>query len=628
MRAARKAIDSIEHDFEAQPANASEFEQPRRAMLVVSIARVDSSWIVLSRFGDDIWQLLPTTSNTRLGRSKLDFNRIPEPLRETWKECFYRYMRRGLRKRTVSSTIRDRFQHSVVFAEFLQRLNISSLSQVTPFVASAYIQWRRDYRAQGGKRISQTSLVSSLTAVETLYEVSQHTKDPMPNHPWPETSASHIAGMTGAQAASRRGGRTPLIPDEVLSRLFTAAWSRVANADRLLDLRDGLQQIESEHGSRLSVSRINQIQIAYLEAQGFSGGCSLIRTDLALLRSACYIVLASLSGCRNHELSFLKNGACYSTQDEDGNTYWWMRSQSTKTDEGHTEWMVPEAAVRAISIMERFAKPLQDILSAEVDRRRAANPSDIEIAEALRHTDALFLGKLTVKARVRTLSQHAWSKALTEFCKVHDIKWTLASHQFRRTFANYAARSQFGDLRYLKEHFKHWSMDMTLGYALNQSQEVALYLDILQELDVVKEGVASIWLDPGEPLGGGYGKNLMAWRSSGAIAMFRSHAHMVRSIAASTAIRSTGHSFCTADDNQCVGNDLEPTRCGSGCSSGVVGRVHANIYQGMYEHLREVSQCADIGPSGKARVERDLARCRSVLNDLGYAVKEHEDEHV
>jgi hypothetical protein len=61
--------------------------------------------------------------------------------------------------------------------------------------------------------------------------------------------------------------------------------------------------------------------------------------------------------------------------------------------------------------------------------------------------------------------------ALKAFAKKCGLEWELATHQFRRKFANYAARSQFGDLRYLKQHFKHWSLDMTLGYALNESQE-------------------------------------------------------------------------------------------------------------------------------------------------------------
>jgi hypothetical protein len=219
--------------------------------------------------------------------------------------------------------------------------------------------------------------------------------------------------------------------------------------------------------------------------------------------------------------------------------------------------------------------------------------------------------------RVRTLSLGSLNATLKDFAGNHGIDWELASHQFRRKFANYAARSQFGDLRYLKEHFKHWSMDMTLGYALNESQEMALYLDIQDELDEIKQGVVETWLEADAPLAGGYGNGLVEWRSkSDNIVLFKSRAAMVRSIAASTPIRSNGHAWCTAQDNLCVGNDLERTRCGGGCDHAVIGQNHAPLYQALYDQLKELEALDDIGEGGRARVKRDLERTRKVLDML------------
>eukprot|EP00952_Eustigmatos_sp_NYUAD-ZCMA_P002920 12753-Eustigmatos_ZCMA.PRE.1 len=87
---------------------------------------------------------------------------------------------------------------------------------------------------------------------------------------------------------------------------------------------------------------------------------------LTNVRTACYVVVASLSGCRNHELGFLRSNAIYSEETDKGERYWWMRSTSTKTDEGATEWMIPEAAVTAIRIMERWAAPYQVQLEAQI----------------------------------------------------------------------------------------------------------------------------------------------------------------------------------------------------------------------------------------------------------------------
>ncbi|WP_322073829.1 hypothetical protein, partial [Burkholderia cepacia] len=112
---------------------------------------------------------------------------------------------------------------------------------------------------------------------------------------------------------------------------------------------------------------------------------------------------------------------------------------------------------------------------------------------------------------------------------------------------------------------------------------MALYLEIQDELDDIKVAVVDSWLDASEPLAGGYGESLVAWRtSSESVIMFKTRDEMVRSVANSTHIRSNGHAWCTADDNSCVGNDFDKTRCGAGCDHSVIGRTHSEIYQGIF----------------------------------------------
>ena len=110
----------------------------------------------------------------------------------------------------------------------------------------------------------------------------------------------------------------------------------------------------------------------------------------------------------------------------------------------------------------------------------------------------------------------------------------------------------------------------------------------------------------------------MDWRGGDGITLFKNRKQMVLAIAQSTSIRSNGHAWCTADDNKCVGNDIERSRCGAGCENAVIGEQHAVIYQGLYDALGEVLQCDDIGPGGVARVTRDLQRNRVVLTQLGH----------
>lgn len=613
--------------LEARPDDVRGQTPDERDALVVSARMVAGHWLVLSRYGDDRWHVAGQPTNKQASELVVDFSVIPAPLRASVKAIVYRYLRRGREGKKLPShrSVMKLLADARPFLRHLDRLGIGRLADATPMVCALYVDACKQHRqprqaARPGAPLKASSLSHRLAVVEALYELSQHTDDAMPLHPWSGTSFTHLAGKSG-RGTGRRGGATPLMPDEVFTALFRHAWTAVERGGRLLDLRDGIEEIA--RCGDLTGGAIRHAKRRYLNEHGWSGGTQEFSTALLELRAACYIVVASLSGCRNHELAFVQSGACYSTLvDADhpsgpAEVYWWMRSQSTKTGEGHTEWMVPEAAVTALRLMERWAMPYQAAIAAEIAARRAAEPFDSEIAQAQRHARAVFLAATPLKGnQVRTLSSQMCNLSLKAFAAKHGIAWDLASHHFRRKFANYAARSQFGDLRYLREHFKHWAMDMTLGYALNESQEIALYGEVEQEIQGIKVEVVDSWLNPEEPLAGGYGRNIMAWRATAPVTLFKSHAQMVRCLADSTGIRSNGHAWCTAGHNQCVGNDIEPTRCAD-CHHAVIGRGHAPLYRGLYDHLKEVTDRDDIGPSGQALVQRDLQRCRRVLAALG-----------
>lgn len=614
-----RVLSLIEAHLAAQPNDVRLAPNEERDRLIISATQIDGIWVIKSQYGDDAWHLTGGTTNTQASKNVIDFALVPTAYREVVKAMMYRYLRRGRggQAKPSAGTMLNSFSDLLPFLRHLDSLKLRHLGAVTPMVCATYVAACKAERQERkkGKPLSDAMLMRRFVAVEWLHELSQFTATPMPSAPWPETSATHLAGRMGRD----RRSKTPLIPDNVFTTLFKAAYLLVQRGDELLNLRDALYAVGADRQEQHRHT-IKTEKNRHLKANGWDGGLDGFNATLRQLRTACYVVVASLSGCRNHELAYVQRGACYRTEDDEGEFYWWMRSQSDKTGAGKTEWMVPEAAVEALLVMDRWAVPYQTMISEEIAQRRAANPQDAEIAEAQKHANAVFLGATKQQGnRVRTLSVQTWSRSLKAFAKLCGVDWDLTSHQFRRKFANYAARSQFGDLRYLREHFKHWSQDMTNdGYALNESQEMELYAEIAEELEAIKLGLAEQWLSPGEPLAGGYGKNLMDWRSwAENIALFKDHATMVRSVAESHAIRSNGHAWCTADDNQCVGNTFEKTRC-SGCDNAVIGRSHARMYQRLYSDLKELALCDDIGLGGQARVQRDLGRCRDVLVSLGY----------
>jgi integrase len=612
-----------------QPLHVLGISANERNAFIVSMRKVGRAWTIVSRYGDDFWWLPGGPNNTAKTDNQLQFLAIPEVFRDDVKAMMYRLMRRGRdgKKRPGVGRLVKTLSLLKPFLMYVLGLGVNSLSSISPLICSTYVQHCKALKTGRGKNrilalgsehhLSDASLCDRFTAVEALFELSQYTDVPMPQHPWPDTSANYLSGYGKSRGIS--GKKTPLIPDKVFSTLFQNALAIVQKADWLLDLRQEMDKVYVA-AEELSNATVNVRRNCVLENLGWKQGYAKLVSNLLDIRTACYIVIASVSGCRNHELTFLRINAYYSNEDDKGVRYWWMRSRSTKTDEGNTEWMIPEAAITALKVMERWSAPYQAILYKEIEDYRSADPTDIRIAEANEHLDALFVGADKAKGnQVRTLGVRQFNDQLRAFASACGLTWSLSTHQFRRKFANYAARSQFGDLRYLKEHFKHWSLDMTLGYAMNESQEMALYLDIQDELDEIKGELVAQWFNSSEPLAGGYGNNIVNWRSREEnIVLFKSHAQMVRSIAQSTAIRSNGHAWCTADDNQCVGNDLEPTRCANGCTNAVIGRQHAQIYQGLYDQLKHLENCEDIGEGGRTRVRRDLDRCRTVFTHLGH----------
>ncbi|WP_053123134.1 integrase [Pseudomonas sp. P1.31] len=608
----------------AQPGDVRGISDSDRDNLIITATQVDGQWVILSRYSDDIWQLNGLPSNVPACRRQLIFGSLPPAFRATMKAIIYRYMRRGRSgaDRPKGGTLRLYFDCAVPFLRHLDMLGIEHMGAVTPIIAATYLAACRAHRLpKSSKPLSLDSLSQRYRAVEAIYELSQYTDDPILQHPWPDTSAKGLAGIIGRVS----GGKTPLIPDDVFCTLFEKAHQQVERGKLLLDLRDDLKGIASKVGAQ-NIFDVIRSKNRHLAAMGWAGGLKIFNKSLLDLRTACYIVLASTSGCRNHELSNLQSGAHRRTEDDEGTIYHWMRSKSEKTGEGTHDWMIPEAAVRALRVMERWAAPFQTMIADEIIQRRRINPQDSEIAEAYRHRNSLFLGVyMTEGNQVRTLSITSWGALLKAFANDCGLNWSLASHQFRRKFANYAAHSRFGDLRYLKEHYAHWSMDMTLGYAMDDSWgqhlDLELYMEIQDELEDIKLGVVDNWMGE-ESLAGGYGRAIKGWqREPQNLLIFKDHASMLKSIAESTAIRSNGHAWCTADNDGCIGNTLERTRC-SGCDHSVIGHAHAPIYQRLYDDLKELLNCKDIGEGGRQRVERDLKRCREVLVQLGVPPKD------
>ena len=581
----------------------------------------DGSYHVLSRYGDLVWTLPDSlfVEGTVANKKKLNFELIPEAFRSAIRTCLARYMLAGIegRVRPKGGTIREFLINTRSFLAWLDQRGIKHLSGASPLITQQYVDFCHALPGRKGQFMSARNLTSRFLAVETLHILSAHTADPMP-HPWPESSAGHLAGLTGQNNLHLQEAKTAIIPDEVLGPLFQAAVEYLDRANEILDRRDQIAAWKAQGRS-----------FDYIDPRLKSTGWTRDTVNNAVrdLQSASMVIILVTSGIRVSELCSLETDCAYSKVGEHGSRFHWMRGISYKTGAGHCEWLVAELTHQAIAVAERVAKPLQSRLLETVDALRTNNPRDPDITRLSEHTNRLFLSLQKNKNnRIETASKNLVIKRLNTFAAQCELNWHFAPHQFRRTFAVYAAHSAFGDLRYLRDHFKHWSLDMTTLYAMNREQDAELYDEVGLAALGIKTDLLEHWLEPDAILAGGASDQVRAFRAKNeAVGTEQGRAEMAKAVSPLVNIRATGVAWCTADTGGCNGGQgAEKTRCGD-CGNAVIDESRKPVWQGIYAQQLELRDLRDIGPGGKERVERDIQRCRRVLIDLGAAVEELDD---
>lgn len=586
LRPARKRIEKAYGVLADQPASLAGLSPQERAQVVVSAVIDDAgNATVISRAGDLVWDLWPfvTTPNTIASDKRLDWSRIPEAYREAVQNVLYAYWKQGRAGWALPgmSQIRLMLHGLAVFCRYAAVSNLSSLADLHPIHIANFVH---DQKAAGKKPQSLTHI---FLAVELLYIFRAEHQDTLGFHPWPESSASDMAGQSGQQRAdARKVGLTPLIPVDASSTLFRHAESILSQADQLLDARD--------KGDRWTFKD----------------------REILAIRDACFYLIGVLTGMRSSEISSIEVGAGR-TEERNGFIFHWVTSTEHKTKKGVVDYLMPSMGHRILQVMERWSAPYRQRLAEQISAMEQTSsklsPKDLQwLATARSNTKRLFLGN--GPGGITPVSGHAWGVALKEFARDAGTNWSLAPHQMRRLYAYTFVRHKLGDLLFLKEQFKHSSIDMSQLYGSNPRQDRALYDDILSELLRYKGEVIATWLEKDEPLAGGAGRKIMEMRAH----EFPDRKALVTEASRRVVMRSNGHAWCLAQDDGCGGSGIYAKgSCGS-CRNGLVDRRFVPIWQEAYRHHTELLKDAQQwGPGAIKRVRADLEQAASILRDLG-----------
>lgn len=597
----------------------------RNALVMTYIKTSDGASVPLSYYGDMVWDYTPYFPHAARGKWDKQIQWAKTPLE--WIESLkgvvsaFTHRKRPGGIQLDPATIPKRTVTLNAFAKWCSTAGIKRFQDVRAFDIARYLQKLRD------DGVVDRTLAAHITLLRRVYEMRMFMADSFSDEAVSALHFDQVGPLWEPGAGEER--RTELIPLADAARLFSAALEQLNAAEVLLRLRDELDadwRASSEHMDRKKWGEA--IKNPWVRQAGFKS-VHEFESALTDIRTAAYIVLALTTGCRVHEVGDIRIGCVYH-EVIDGETYWWLKSATRKISDGPERWLAPEIVKKAASALEWHSAPLRQRVVAELVSARKRSSEQMpqseraklaaRILELERNSDRLFLSE--APSGVVSTDTKAHNKQLNAFARRKGLHFAspLATHRFRRTYAVIVIHLNKGariDLITLQHHYKHASVLMTEWYASLPETDKELYELIEQETDYFDLALVDHWMEPTTPLAGGLGKRIKAYPGRHHQPMFfKSRREFVDSIREGLNIRSTGHSWCLADAQDCGGRGLfEAPRCND-CANGVIDDHFSDVWQNLRTQHAELVELNDIGPGGREKAKKSLAAAEAVLAQL------------
>jgi len=606
----------------------------------------DGTPLVVSRWGDEVWDWYPyiPQENKTSHEKQLDWrfslpdgHLLTDPMHadllESAKDFIWSLFVSPVdgRKRPSMMTLRGKAANLRTLIRWMVAQGLTRFDQldgrVLDYVAVARI-------GENGKPSAPHTVTLRLHIIEDLYFQRDKLHDALRAHPWPHESAGLLAGEKHGVGYDKP--KTDFIPDAVASRLAEDALDYIRSQSvRILAARNASREAAGEKAAQgLGKASQKNARTAAARAAGYEGSDHLT-TETRRLRTACYIVIDMFSGARNSEVMSLAERCIVPGTSKDGTTdVLWMHGTIYKTGVRPHRWLVPPVVQEAVMVLTQLSAPLRERLSREESELTARIGLSIgkertrlvkRIDTVRKHKTKLFLATGGRRCDVAVLSNAQINTDLKQFCADHGISGTdgrrfdLHSHMFRRTYARFVARSELGDLIFLRDHFGHWSIDMTTYYADGGADEYESDTELLEMIAAEKMGrqteIMAGYLDSDTPLANG-SHWLKDWRSS--VRTASNKEELIREYAGTITLNGTGHSWCVgnAKGTGCGGLCVFEAQMCVDCNYGIIGQEHRPVWEGIREQQQEALALDDMGPGGRARAQQILGYADKVLHRL------------
>ena len=634
------------------PLNSDSFDNP--------VITYNSKKEPLSRFHDNVWDFSPYIQNRNVNRARLLIDFIC-PLEDGSKLTDFSNLRflNGLKEylytrnnvphprsgKTLSpQTLISKLYASLTVINYLKRTDKACFSEfktrdINPFIA--FVKNRNP-------KVASNTLNKYLSFIEDFYHFRDKLTFGIANHPWPDSSSIFLS-QNRKQNGAKFDKQTPCIPDHLTASLFQQSVQYLDdNSNRIIDCYSNLEanlgkeiwkalnsdkrssalksNRPDKHASYFSsrTYRYRQHLSKTLVKYGFNNRRELA-TAVVTARTCCYVILALTTGMRNSELASLTNKSLITSTGWDDEEYLWLHGYTYKLEDEPkpAKWMVPDIVQNAYNHLIGIGLIYNTII---IRSAPYLTPHESKHQNDLLHH--LFITNDKTTNLFNVISNSCLNTNLKNLSDLFNLKvkdrnndlnllpgsvWPLASHHFRRTFAVLAARSTLGDIRYLREHFKHWSLDMTLHYA---KQDDSLFDEVLTERNELQRILVSDWVATDKPLSGGKGKGIVSFRQRGALKTSSNIKTLVNQVSDSVHVRGTGHSWCLSSGDGCGGEGIYDAIQCVDCGSAVIDKNLLPIWDAIEKQNLELLKLPDIGAGMAARANKLIRAARSIQEEL------------
>jgi integrase len=605
----------------------------------------------VSRYGDDIWDFYPyiVQENLKSGHKVINWSislpngrKLTDPeyaeLLESTKDLIWSLFSDPVEggKRPKMVTLISKVNYIQPLLRWMVSLGLTRFAQLKEKTLNYVPVARRGKNER--QNVADMTVHYRLMLVEFLFLQRDKLNDALGVHPWPHETALSLSGVK--RGGEHRKPTTEVIPDAVAGPLAKAALDYVQNrSTKILDAISKTDAAAEEQKGSCSQAQVDARTNSARQA-GYAGMQEL-KAENFRLRTACYIVIDMFSGIRDSEMmSLAENSIAPDRSKDDTMDIHWLHGTIYKTGMRPKKWLVPPVVAEAVEVLTRLTAPMRKKLrqeEPELEELIALPRTGLDAGESLKRLmkrlytvrnqkHKLFLSVATKYGNsISVLSGTMLNISLKRFCADLGIRghnglpYPLHAHQFRRTYARLVARAELGDLLTLRDHFGHWSIDMTTYYADGGADEYETDTELLEMVTNEKVNrqneIMGSYLNSDTPLANG-AHWMKEWRAS--VRTAANKEELIKEYAGTITLNGTGHSWCVgnARGTGCGGLCVFEAQMCVDCNYGIIGQEHRPVWEGIRKQQNEALALDDMGPGGRVRAQEILWHAEEVLKRL------------